>query len=98
MSRIIMTTKPNMTPHAPHEWSSALLAGSNSSATTKIMEPAANANNHGCNTRNNVANNSTITAEKGYTKALHTPYKNALFLLFNAVCIGNVTAAPSGKF
>lgn len=44
-----MMAKPNMTPHVP-EWgySLMLLSGMRSSATTKIMAPAAKPSIQGC--------------------------------------------------
>ena len=97
-SNAIITKKPTTTLHAPAVGFSDCALGKMSSATTKTIAPAANANSHGCKKRSCAAKKYPSTANKGSATPLATPHKNALFLLFKGTFIGKATAAPSGKF
>ena len=75
-----------------------LESGMRSSATTKIMAPAANPNIQGCNMATSEARMYPIIAAIGSTAPLPMPKRKDLCLLPVATFIGRAMAAPSGKF
>lgn len=96
ISNIIIITNPIIKAYVPKR--SSLKAGTNSSTTTKIIAPAANANKYG-NIGSNINENiNVITDAIGSTTPDKVPKTKASFLDFPFALCGREIAAPSGKF